>query len=89
MPKHCAHYKSFDIWCIALNWYLSTALFQYLDEYMECIEELSKDDSLGLTAINFVQAGLMVEQTTKVYALNVDYLWHFMTEVLEVLRMSK
>lgn len=56
---------------------------------MKCIEELSKDDSLGLTAINFVQAGLMVEQTTKVYALNVDYLWQFMNEVLEVLRMNK
>jgi hypothetical protein len=62
---------------------------QYLDEYMECIEELSKEDSLGLTAINFVQAGLMVEHTTKVYALNVDYLWQFMNEVLEVMRMSK
>jgi hypothetical protein len=56
---------------------------------MKCIEELSKDDSLGMTAINFVQAGLMVEHTTKMYASNVDYLWHFMTEVLEVLRLSK
>ncbi|XP_021930924.1 condensin-2 complex subunit H2-like isoform X3 [Zootermopsis nevadensis] len=63
-------------------------LAKHLDEYMECIEQLSRDESLGLTAINFVQAGLMVENTTKVYALNVDYLWQFMTQVLEVLRMN-
>lgn len=68
---------------------MSADLFQHLDEYMECIEELSRDDGLGLTAINFVQAGLVVENTTKVYALNVDYLWQFMTQVLEVLRMNK
>jgi radical SAM superfamily enzyme with C-terminal helix-hairpin-helix motif len=56
---------------------------------MDCIEQLSQEEGLGLTAINFVQAGLMVEHTTKVYALNVDYLWHFMNEVLEVMRMNK
>jgi hypothetical protein len=66
-----------------------TGLFQHLDEYMGCIEELSRDDSLGLTAINFIEAGLMVENTSKLYALNVDYLWQFMTQVLEVLRMNK
>jgi hypothetical protein len=56
---------------------------------MECIEELSRNESLGLSAINFVQAGLMVENTTKVYAVNVDFLWQFMVEVLEVFRMNK
>lgn len=86
MSKYGAHLQ---VICSVLYFYVSTGLFQHLDEYMECIEQLSRDESLGLTAINFVQAGLMVENTTKVYALNVDYLWQFMTQVLEVLRMNK
>jgi hypothetical protein len=68
---------------------VSADVFQHLDEYMECIEELSRDDSLGLTAINFVEAGVIIENTTKMYALNVDYLWQFMVQVLEVLRLKK
>ncbi|XP_069696291.1 condensin-2 complex subunit H2 [Periplaneta americana] len=64
-------------------------LSKYLDEYMQCIEELAADGELGLAALNFVQAGMMIENTTKMYSINVDYLWQFMVEVLEILRMNR
>jgi hypothetical protein len=65
------------------------ALLQYLDEYVACVEDMSGDDTRGVMAISFVQAGRMLESSSKVYATNVDYLWQFMTEVMEVLRMNR
>lgn len=65
------------------------ALFKYLDEYMACVEDMLGDDSLGLMAVSFVQAGRMVESSSKVYGANIDYVWQLMTEVMEVLRMNQ
>jgi hypothetical protein len=76
-------------WSIALLYLVPAALFQYIDEYVACIEDMSRDDTRGVMAISFVQAGLMLEGSSKVYGTNVDYLWQFMTEVMEFLRMNK
>jgi hypothetical protein len=63
-------------------------VFQYLDEYMACVEDIVRDDTRGVMAVSFVQAGRMIENSSKVYGSNVDYLWQFITEVMEVLRMN-
>jgi hypothetical protein len=65
------------------------ALFQYLEEYMACVEDMLRDDNLGLMALSFVQAGRMVESSSKVYGANIDYVWQLMTEVMEVLRINQ
>lgn len=65
------------------------ALLQYLDEYMACVEDMLRDDSLGLMAVSFVQAGRMIESSSKVYGTNIDYVWQLMTEVMEVLRINQ
>lgn len=67
----------------------SDHLAKYLEEYMACVEDMLRDDNLGLMALSFVQAGRMVESSSKVYGANIDYVWQLMTEVLEVLRINQ
>lgn len=76
-------------WAFVLLHLFSAALFQYLDEYMACVEDMLRDDSLGLMAVSFVQAGRMIENSSKVYGANIDYVWQLMTEVMEVLRINQ
>lgn len=76
-------------WAVVLLHLLHAAVFQYLDEYMACVEDVLRDDSLGLMAVSFVQAGRMIETSSKVYGANIDYVWQRMTEVMEVLRINQ
>ena len=76
-------------WAAVLLHLFPAALFQYLDEYMACVEDVLRDDSLGLMAVSFVQAGCMIESSSKVYGANIDYVWQLVTEVMEVLRINQ
>jgi len=76
-------------WAVVLLYLLTAALFQYLDEYMACVEDMLRDDNLGLMAVSFVQAGRMIESSSKLYGANIDYVWQLMTEVMEVLRINQ
>lgn len=76
-------------WSVVLLHLVPAALFQYLDEYMVCVEDMLRDDSLDLMAVSFVQAGRMIESSSKVYGSNIDYVWQLMTEVMEVLRTNQ
>ena len=49
---------------------------------MTCIADLSADDE-GITATNFVQAGVMIENASRIYAVNVDIVWEHMNVVLQ------
>ena len=76
-------------WAVVLLHIFHAALFQYLDEYMACVEGMLRDDSLGSMAVSFVQAGRMIESSSKVYGANIDCVWQLMTEVIEVLRINQ
>jgi hypothetical protein len=76
-------------WSIVLLHLVPAALFQYLDEYMACVEDMLQDNSLGLMAVSFVQAGRMVESSSKVYGSNIDCVWQLMMKMMEVLRINQ
>lgn len=76
-------------WSVVLLHLVHTALFQYLDEYMACVEDMLRDDTHGVMAVSFVQAGRMIESSSKVYGSNIDYVWQLMTEVMDVLRINQ
>jgi len=69
------------------NW--EVPLAQYLEDYLDELQDVQITFDGNQTTVNFAQAALILQGTASVYSKKVDFLWKLVLKMLEVLTSKK